>query len=311
MKIGWLALLLTAQCASAAEHGAAPFAPARLEALITDSRLDEISGIAASRLADAVYWVHNDAPRPASLHAINGRGERIAQLIVEGVRAVDWEDVASFVKDGKSWLLIGDVGDNAGTRKDYELILIEEPDLQKSGGETLSRKPEWRMRFRYPDGAHDCEAIAIDMKAHQVLLLSKRSSTPAVYALPLAANTEQMQVARKLTELRTLPQPTASERQARFPSARLGSLPTAMDVDVESRRAIVLTYRDIWVFTRLKSESWMQAFARAPERMPLPPMAQAEALAFDRTGESVLVSGEHLPAPLLRFDGNDNSDRGN
>jgi hypothetical protein len=302
MKIGWLALLLIAHCANAAEYGAAPFAPARLEALITDTRLDEISGIAASRRTDDVYWVHNDAPRPASLHAINGHGERIAQLTVEGVRAVDWEDLASFVQDGKSWLLIGDVGDNAGTRKDYELILIEEPALQTSG-ETLSRKPEWRMRFRYADGSHDCEAIAVDTNARQILLLSKRSSTPAVYALPLAADTGQIQVARKLTELRTLPQPTASERQARFPAARLGSLPTGMDMNADGNRAIVLTYRDIWLFPRARDESWVQAFARTPQRLPLPPLAQAEALGFDREGASILVSGEHLPAPLLRFDG--------
>lgn len=300
MKICWLALLFTLKCAMAAEFTAAPFAPARLEALITDTALDEISGIAASRRTDDVFWVHNDAPRPASLLAINAQGERIAQLLVEGVRAVDWEDIASFVQDGKPWLLIGDVGDNAGTRKDYELILLEEPALQTKG-ETLSRKSDRRMRFRYPDGSHNCEAMAVDPATRQVLLLSKRSSTPTVYALTLDADDDQVQVARKLTELHTLPQPTASERAARFPAARLGSLPTGMDIDANGQRAIVLTYRDIWLFQRTGNESWLQAFTRTPQRLPLPPLAQAEALGFDRDGTSILVSGEHLPAPLLRF----------
>lgn len=301
MKIGWLALLLTVHGAVAAEFSAAPFAPARLEALITDKALDEISGITPSRLADDIYWVHNDAPRPASLQAINAQGERIAQLLIEGVRAVDWEDIASFQLDGEAWLLIGDVGDNAATRKDYELILVAEPVLSFKD-ETLSRTPERRMRYRYPDGSHDCEAMAVDTTSRQVLLLSKRSSMPAVYALDLDAEPGKVQVARKLNELRTLPQPSASERSARFPAARLGSLPTGMDIDTEGRRAIVLTYRDIWLFPRANNESWLLAFGRPPQRLPLPPLAQAEALSFDRAGASILVSGEHLPAPLLRFD---------
>ncbi|MGB0133040.1 hypothetical protein [Dokdonella sp.] len=309
MKIGWLPLLLAVHCASAAEFSPAPFAPARLEALITQSGLDEISGIAASRRADEIFWVHNDAPKPASLQAINAQGKQVAQLLIDGVRAVDWEDIASFEQDGKSWLLIADVGDNAGARKDYELILVEEPVLQ-THGETLSRKPEWRMRFRYPDGAHDCEAMAVDTRSRQILLLSKRSSTPAVYALSLDADTGKVQVARRLTHLRTLPQPTADERTARFPAARLGNLPTAMDIDTDGRRAIVLTYRDVWLFPRAENESWLQAFGRVPQRLPLPPMAQAEALGFDREGESILVSGEHLPAPLLRFDGSPAKDQG-
>lgn len=302
MRYGWLALLLATHAAIAAEFGSPPFAPARLEALITDKALDEISGIAPSRLVDGVFWVHNDAPRPASLQAIDAHGERIAQLIVEGIRAVDWEDIASFKLDGKSWLLIGDVGDNGGTRKEYTLILIEEPALP-SGGGTVTRKPDRLLRFRYPDGAHDCESIAIDTGARQILLLSKRSSTPAIYSLALDAAADQVQLARKLGELGALPRPTANERLARFPAARLGNQPTGMDIDEAGGRAIVLTYRDIWLFPRGRNESWQQAFARTPQRLPLPPLAQAEAISFDRKGASILVTGEHLPAPLLRFDG--------
>ena len=309
MKLG-LALLLISHCALAAEFSAAPFAPARLDALITDAALDEISGIAASRRANDIFWVHNDAPKPASLHAINAQGERLAQLVVEGVRAVDWEDIASFELDGKPWLLIGDVGDNARVRKNYELILVEEPALH-SKGETISRKPVRRMRFRYPDGAHDCESVAVDTIARQILLLSKHSPTPAVYVLDLDSDADQIHVARKLTELRTLPQPTPTERMARFPAARLGNLPTGMDIDVEGHRAIVLTYRDIWLFPRGQNESWAQAFAHPPQRLPLPPLAQAEAIGFDRQGKSILVSGEHLPAPLVRFDGLSAGGQGN
>ena len=43
------------------------------------------------------------------------RASATARLRIDGVRAVDWEDIASYELDGKAWLLIGDVGDNAAS----------------------------------------------------------------------------------------------------------------------------------------------------------------------------------------------------
>jgi hypothetical protein len=301
----WAGLLLLASCCvSAQSHVAAPFEPPRLEALIMDSSLDEISGIASSRRVDHRYWVHDDSPNPAELQAIDEEGNSLAHLRISGPRAIDWEDIASFTLDGKPWLLIGDIGDNGGVRKDYELIAVEEPEL---GASTvpLTRAPAWRLRFRYPDGPHDCEAMAVDMRTRQILLINKHAPL-TVYMLPLGPGGTRTNpvVASKLIELVSIPQPDAHERQARFPAARFGGSPTGMDIDADAHRAIVLTYRDIWLFERGLHESWQQAFAKLPQRLPLPPLAQAEAIGFDRQGRSILVSGERLPAPLLRFEPN-------
>jgi hypothetical protein len=299
----WPGLLLLASCcASAQTFETAPFQAARLEALIIDSSLDEISGIASSRRTDNRYWVHDDSPKPAELQAIDGQGNSLARLRISGPRAIDWEDIASFTLDGKAWLLIGDIGDNAGVRKDYELIAIEEPE-PGAGTAPMTRAPAWRLRFRFPDGPHDCEAMAVDTRAREVLLINKHAPL-AVYSVPLGPGGvgSSPVVARKLVDLDSIPQPDAHERQARYPAARFGGSPTGMDIDEDGRRAIVLTYRDIWLFERGPRETWQQAFAKLPQRLPLPPLAQAEAIGFDRQGRSILVSGERLPAPLLRFE---------
>lgn len=302
MKIGICLLLLVCNSAQAQTSEAAPFQSAQLAALITDKSLDEISGIASSRRVDQRYWVHNDAPRPAELQAIDDAGKSIARLRIEGVRAIDWEDIASYTIDGKPWLLIGDIGDNAGVRTDYELIAIEEPDFAGKAA-MLSIKPSWRLRFRYPDGAHDVEAMAVDASRREILLINKHAPL-AVYSLPLSppAKGQGIVVARKLLDLDSIPQADADERKVHYPSARLGGSPTGLDIDDAGRRAIMLTYRDIWLFTRAPDEGWPQAFARMPMRIPLPPMAQAEAIGFDRHGHAILVSGERLPAPLIRFE---------
>jgi hypothetical protein len=299
MKFVALLLCLGTASAAAQDFDRAAFEPAVLQALISRDGLDEISGIAASRRSDDLYWVHNDAPRPARIDAVDGKGDWRGELRLEGVRAVDWEDIASFELDGKPWLLIGDIGDNAARRKDYELILVEEPSLSAETS-PISRSPAWRLRFRYPDGAHDVEAMAVDAATRQVLLISKHPPV-RVYSLPLAPGGRLAVVAQQRLELDFLPQPTASERQARFPSARMGGSPTAFDIDRTNRRAALLTYRDIWLFERRAEETWWQALARRPQHLDLPPMAQAEAIAFDRAGQALLVSGERLPAPLLRY----------
>ncbi len=294
-------LLLACSFAQAQSSEATPFQAEQLVALITDTSLDEISGMASSRRIDHRYWVHNDSPRPAELQAIDETGKRVARLRIEGIRAIDWEDIASYTLDGKPWLLVGDIGDNAGVRKDYELIAIEEPDFSASDS-AQSIKPSWRLRFRYPDGAHDCEAMAVDVGKREILLINKHAPL-AVYVLPLGppAKNQTSLVARKLLDLSSLPQPDANERKARFPAARFGGSPTGLDIDAAGQRAIILTYRDIWLFQREPHQLWSQAFAGKPIRIALPPMAQAEAISFDRLGQSIFVTGERLPAPLLRF----------
>ncbi len=287
-------------CAGA---GAAQLSAPILDAVITDRSLDEISGIAASRRSDGVYWVHNDAPRPAELVALDMHGKRRATVRIIGVRAIDWEDIASYTLDGKSWLLIGDIGDNAGMRKEYEILAIEEPALD-AHATTSTVEPAWRLRFRYADGAHNVEAMAVDVTTREILLLGKRSPNPGLYSLPLGPGSGTTMVAKKLGEVVAIPAPDGEALAARFPAARMGGSVTGMDIDAQARRAIVLTYRDIWLFTRGAKQSWSDAFVGTPQRFPLPLLAAAEAIGFDRSGTMIRVSGEGRPAPWLRFEFN-------
>ena len=279
-----------------------PLGEPSLQALITDPALNEISGIAASRRNDGIYWVHGDTPRPAELLAINAKGTLIARLRIEGVRAVDWEDIASYRKDGKAWLLIGDIGDNNGSRTHYEVIAVEEPEIDGNLS-ILSVKPTWRLRFRYEDGARDCEAMAVDVASNAILLINKHAPL-AIHSLSLdpPRHTAEVATATRLGALESIPQPDAQERLARFPSARFGGSPTGMDIDASGRLAVVLTYRDAWLFERRAGMSWVEAFGKPLQRLPLPPLPQAEAIGFSADSRYFLIGSENLPAPLLRVD---------
>ena len=160
---------------------------------ITAPSIDEASGLAVSRINDQILWTHNDSGDTARIFAIDTQGQQLATVNITGVNNTDWEDIASFVYQGESYLLIADVGDNQAKRSQYQLHLIKEPNLSLLNGQkNLSAKPVWSMTFTYPDGAHDCESVAVDSVKGKILLLTKRDKLPILYELPLIAPTHKV-----------------------------------------------------------------------------------------------------------------------
>lgn len=291
---------LLAAAAHAQDFAPAPFGPAQVAGTIADLRLDEISGIATSRRADGRYWVHDDSGNVPFLYALDARGALLGQVRVDDVANVDWEDMASFALDGTPYLLVADSGDNTGTRGHYELVVIAEPKLPLPVHAHAA--PAWKIRFRFPDGAHDCEAVAVDVTTRTVILITKRTDQPQVYALPLRPRSDGEQVATRIATITAIPKPTAAERTLKLNAARYGHEPTGLDIDPSGHRAALLTYRNAYLFMRADGQDWAQAFAATPALLRLPLLPQAEAIGFDREGRSLFVTGEGLPVPLLRFD---------
>ncbi|MCE5232080.1 MAG: hypothetical protein ABFC67_07550 [Mizugakiibacter sp.] len=298
--VALLGCVLGSAIAQAQTFAEAPFGPPQVAGTIADLRLDEISGIAASRRADGRYWVHDDSGNEPFLYALDARGALLGQVRVDDAANVDWEDIASFVLDGTPYLMVADSGDNAATRGHYELVVIAEPALPLPVHARVA--PAWKLRYRFPDGAHDCEAVGVDVTTQTVILVTKRTDRPQVYSLPLRPRGDGEQVATRIATITAIPKPTAAERALKLNAARYGHEPTGLDIDPPGRRAALLTYRNAYVFTRADGQSWAQAFTAAPALLRLPLLPQAEAIGFDREGRSLLVTGEGLPVPLLRFD---------
>lgn len=292
-----LAAILTTACLLAAGLAACarqdePFA--RLAGLVVDERLREISGLAASRTHADVLWMLNDGGNDAAVYAVSRRGRVLARFAVDGVANTDWEDLAVFERDGKPYLLIADTGDNGGLRRTLQLHVLAEPAALRDA--TLT--PAWSIAFRWPDGARDSEAVAVDAASGQALLVSKKRRPPELFAVPLRP-TERRVVARQLGTLAGIPQPTPRERQARHSRAALKGQVTAADVSPDGRRLAVMTYHDVAVYARADGEPWRDAIARPPAVRALPWIPQAEAMAWSAGGRGLFATGEFTPAPLF------------
>jgi len=276
-------------------------AAAKIAGQFADPRLREVSGLAASHRHADRYWVHNDSGDGAFLYAIDAHGSLQGIVQIDGVFAVDWEDIASFERDGKAYLLVADSGDNLRIRSEYALIAIEEPELP-SDGSLVHVVPAWQQHYRFADASHDTEAMAVDVASGNIFLVPKFVEPLQVYRIPLAPHQEAVQVAEPWVLLAESAPPTQSGA-TRSPGPKFR--PTALALAADGRHAAVLGYRSTWLYERHGDEDWGTAFARPPRRISVvPPLLQPEALGFASDGKALMITGEGKNQPLLRVDVN-------
>lgn len=268
-----------------------------ISGVMADARLSETSGIVASRARPGAFWVHNDSGHAPELHLMSAEGTRLASVVVDRVRNVDWEDLAAFDLDGKRYLLVADTGDNGGLRRTLELVVVEEPASITEG---MRVTPAWTLRFRWPDGARDCEAVAVDAAAGEVLLVSKKRVPPELYRVALRPEQDGVQTARRIGRLRGIAQPSAAELAQNPVYGRYRSQVTAADLSPDGRTLAVLNYQAIYLYRREAGAGWPGALSN-PQRLDFTWMPQAEAAGFSLDGRQLWVAGEQRPSPLVRF----------
>ncbi len=299
------AVILLAGCAgyeTAAQLVQAPYAVPVRSGWIENRAIDESSGLAASRIDPDVLWTINDSGAPPLLFALGKNGEDLGTFRIKGAKNRDWEDIAAFRKEGIPYLLVADVGDNRGTWDHVTLYGVREPEIRRPAPDTPRSVPvAWVMRFQYEDGPRDTEAVGVDEGGDTILLISKRETPPALYTLPLTFGDESIQVAWRAGELTGFPRPTLMQQGTGPLFGGHGGMVTAMDVSPGGNTAMVLTYQQLYLFDHRTGESWAEAFRRQPETIPLPPLSQAEGACFAADGQTLFVSSEKRPAPLLQI----------
>jgi hypothetical protein len=191
---------------------------------IEDADLDESSGLIASRRDTDLLWSHNDSGGEPVLFALSNTGAPRGRVRVAGIANLDWEDMATFEWNGQHWLLIADVGDNAGRRTDCRLHIIAEPDpADLSPDRELTLSVAWSLPVRYDDGvARDCESVAVDAAEGVVYLLSKRERPAGLYRLSLHPDpTQPPPAATRVADVVHIPQPDALRAMLNLPTGRL------------------------------------------------------------------------------------------
>ncbi|MBI1370479.1 MAG: hypothetical protein GC162_17725 [Planctomycetes bacterium] len=277
-------LLLTAPaCADEQPH--IEYGPPEHVADLANEHLTEVSGLAISRLGEKILWTHNDSGDTATIYAVGPAGEDLAAFTLLGVRAIDWEDIASFKLGETSWLMIADTGDNNERHAASRLIFVREPAVKLTDHarrETL--RADAVLTFRYEDKPHNVEGAAVDPTTHEILLMTKVIlGAGGVFTLPLP-------------DLDKVPDVQTAHRIASL----WINMATGMDLSPDGRRLLIGTYGPAYEFTRRDNESWPDALKRAGRQLPMPRLAQGEAICYSTDGKTIYLSGEKRPTPLWR-----------
>ncbi len=227
---------------------------------VASGALTETSGAALSRVAPGVIWVHNDSRDGATLYAVGPAGEDFGAFAVAGALAFDWEDIASGPgpEAGRSYLYIGDIGDNFDIREGQ--ITVDRVPDQDPTSLTDGLQGSVALRLAYPDGSHDAEALFVaDGYIH---IVTKNAQVAGVYRAPLSGDGEHTTTMELIANI------------------ELGAAVTAADVSWDGSTIGFRGYDTVWMWHRDAGTSIAAALAEPSCQAPAPDEEQGEALAF-------------------------------
>jgi len=255
---------------------------------LQDTRIDEASGLAASRANPGCYYGHNDSGDKPRGYLVDRQGRTRVTIKLRGASAVDYEDIALAPgRDPNSWdVCVADIGDNKAQRQFLTIYRFPEVVLQEKQDPELDVAVT-ATRVRYADGPCDAEAFCVHPRTGDAYILNKRLDGH-VRVYKLAAPWGDKDAA----ETRVLP------RLAEFdlpPAVILARTITAADIAPDGRRLAVRCYMDGWEW-RLPADQtdadFDRLFTTTPIRVVLPAEQQGEALCYSPDGRSLLTTSE-------------------
>lgn len=261
---------------------------------VSDPSLTEISGLGASHANPGVLWAHNDSGHPPALYCLEPSGVSCGSWDVLGAENYDWEDID--IGPGpipeRSYLYVGDIGDNSRVRDTLTVYRMPEPLVDLSSptsapGSSLSVSAE-AIQFRYPDGPHDAETLLIHPRTGDLYIVTK-DLVSGVYKAPAPLDPG---------EIMTL------KRVARFSIfANLADC-TGGDISPDGERVVVATYGGAYELvlppdsTSPGGAGFNDIWQVTPARIDTGKAAQLEAVTYSPDGSSVLFVAEGERSPI-------------
>lgn len=151
---------------------------------IEDPRINESSGLAASRAHPGVYWTHNDSDDGPYVYAVDGKtGRTVATVTLRGIGDPRDVEAISVGPDGRVY--VADIGDNmGGTWPKVWIYTFPEPGRLADTTVTATQ-----YTVQYADGPRDAEALVVHPKTGRVYLVSKHKQGGGLYAGPARLST--------------------------------------------------------------------------------------------------------------------------
>jgi hypothetical protein len=217
--------------------------------------VNEISGIADSKMNPGYLWGQEDSGNPPQLYLISHQGIVSKKVHLAGISNRDWEDIA--LVNGN--IYIAETGDNALVYNNYKFYKFPEPSAAIDTVTNIET-----INFTYPDGSHDAEAFLVDASSLDIYIITKSDNPSKIYRLSYPYN-----ATNNVT-------------------ARVGTLPFNEVVSAASStdEIMIKTYTNLFYYKRVKDESIDISVQKAYSTIPylLEPQGEAVGFAINNSG---------------------------
>jgi hypothetical protein len=271
---------LCALCASCFNKSSLPadseiFSLSRRLGEITDKKLEEASGLAASATNPGLLWTLNDSGNPAIVYLIDENLKIKLSCKLKDVKNRDWEDIAigPGPEEGKSYLYVADIGDNNAKRDVKYIYRFEEPLLGDQTGEILISSFD-TIAFQLEDGRKDTETIMIHPETKNVYIVSKREKPVHVYELKYPFNASDTLSAASILTL---------------PLTQI----VAGDFSPDGREVLMKDYDNIY-YWKMDGKSLVEDLQSKPQILNYTEEPQGEAITFSLDGSGFYTLSEKI-----------------
>lgn len=225
---------------------------------IAPGKIDEASGIADSKKNPGNLWVEEDSGNPPELTLLSHNGIVQKKIYIKGAQNKDWEDLVlgNGPIPGENYLYLAETGDNNANYTNYSIYRFIEPSLSEDTVYTWDK-----LRFQYPDGSHDAEAILTDNETNDIYIITKRDSLSRIYKFPYPQNTSNSTTVSFVGEMRVTGICSAS-------------------ISPDGKELLAKNYTNVYYWKRTVGESILAALQRIPVTLGYVLEPQGEAICF-------------------------------
>ncbi len=272
------------------------FGEAEIIARLEDAAIKESSGLAVSKCQNNVFWTHNDSAGGPFLYAFNLEGKPLGVWRVPDALNTDWEDIAvTKSQDGRCYLYVGDIGDNEHKRDLLTVYRLLEPSISAESRSTSRERPlltetAESLRFNYPTGRINSEALLVEPVSGAIFVVTKRRKGPAeVFKLAPSFNNGNVQTAVKITDISV-------------PASPVGFI-TGGDISPDGKRLVLCDYYAGYEYILPpNAKSFEEIWFEKPIPFDLGPRLIGESVAFGVDHNSVFATTERPNSPLIRVE---------
>jgi hypothetical protein len=237
------------------------------------NELNEVSGNEVLKNSSLV-WMINDGGNKSKLYAVSKKGKIKKEIHIKA-KNTDWEDLTS---DEKGNIYIGNFGNNSNSRKNLRILKIDKKYLRKKNAKVKEIEFEYENQDKFPpkkkDLFFDAEAFFYFNKHFYIFTKSRvedEYGKTSLYKIPAKKGKQTAKLIGKFNN-----------------GNDLESWITSADISSDGKKVVLLSQKNILVFTDFKSDNFLSGKVK---KIELEHQTQKEGICF-KDNNTVFITDE-------------------